>query len=219
MKPEILSASLQPGTVDEKARTVDLIWYSGAAVRRYDWWKDEEYMLAFSMEPADVKLDRLNGGAPLLNAHWSYSMSDQIGVVENARIENGKGLATVRFSEREDVEPIFQDVKAGVFRNISMGASVYQTRDVTPKGEKTRQLLAIDWEPLEISMVPIGADPGAGFLSAVESPEAIARFKQFLTRVRGEEPAERPADEAARLKLGAAFTRNRLRRYWRPRAA
>ena len=34
-----------------------------------------------SLDPKHDRLDRLNAGAPLLNAHSSYTLADQIGVV------------------------------------------------------------------------------------------------------------------------------------------
>jgi len=34
---------------------------------------------------------------------------------------------------------------------------------VTPEGAALRQVLVTDWKPEEVSLVPIGADPGAGF--------------------------------------------------------
>lgn len=173
MRHEQLSAALKPDTADAKNRTIDLAWYTGEAVKRYDFWTDEEYLLRFSMDPADVKLDRLSSGrAPLINSHGGFfgpTLADQIGVVEKAWLDGGTGYATVRFSERADVEPIWQDVKGGIIRNVSMGANIDQTRDITEKGQKTKTILAIDWTPWEISAVPIGADPGAAFLSATQS--------------------------------------------------
>ena len=51
--------------------------------------------------------------------------SSQIGVVEKAWLSDGKGYATVRFSEREDVTPIWKDIQSGIIQNVSMGASIY----------------------------------------------------------------------------------------------
>lgn len=166
MLSERLKGQIEKASAEPKARTADMLWYSGAAVSRYDWMRDEEYVLQFSMDPKHVRLDRLNNGAPLLNSHSDFRLSDVIGTIENARIENGKGYATARFSERDDVTPIWNDVQAGILQNVSMGVQIYNREDVTPKGQKMRHYLAVDWEPLEISAVPIGADPNAGFLSA-----------------------------------------------------
>jgi hypothetical protein len=185
---EMLAGSVRPDTANPKDRTIDVLWYSGAAVRRYNFWADEEYMLSFSMEPDAVKLGRLQTGAPFLNAHQDWKLTDQIGVVEKAWLSEGRGYATVRFSDRDDVTPIWNDIKGGIIQNVSMGATINQRKDVTPKGEKMRHYLATDWEPGEISAVPIGADPEAGFLS-FQSRDEYQRFAATkLTGAAGQSP-------------------------------
>lgn len=159
-----LGVQLDADTLNEEKRTVDAVFYSGAQVMRMNWWTGEKWMLQFSMDPAHIRMGRLQSGAPLLNQHSDWSLSDVLGVVEKAWLEDGKGMTTLRFSDRADVEPIWQDVKNKIIRNVSMGAAVHKLKDVTPDESKIKHYLAIDWEPMEISAVPIGADPGAGFL-------------------------------------------------------
>ena len=147
---------------DRGERTATLTWYTGAAVRRYD--ARGPYKMRFSMEPGAVRMARLaSGSAPLLNSHRDLTVADVIGVIARAWIENGQGKATVRFSKRADVDPIWQDVQDGILRNASMGVAIHAVEDVTPQGAAMRQVLVTDWEPEEVSLVPIGADPGAGF--------------------------------------------------------
>jgi len=140
-------------------RTVDVVFYSGEKVRRLGW--DGAYMLQFSMDPAAAKLGRLNGGAPVLNAHSQWDVQGVIGVVERAWLDNGRGRATIRFSEREDVAPIWNDVQAKVLRNVSMGVSILQMKELDKEPGGERSFLATEWEPQEISLVPISADAGA----------------------------------------------------------
>ncbi len=143
-------------------RTATLTWYTGAAVRRYDGRGPFE--MRFSMETGAVRIGRLaSGSAPLLNSHRDFTVDDVIGVINKAWVENGLGKATVRFSKRADVDPVWQDVQDGILRNASMGVAIHAVEDVTPQGAALRQVLVTDWEPEEVSLVPIGADPGAGF--------------------------------------------------------
>jgi hypothetical protein len=44
----------------------------------------------------------------------------------SARIENGRGIALVRISERADVEPIWRDIQAGHIRAVSIGYQVHR---------------------------------------------------------------------------------------------
>jgi hypothetical protein len=120
--------------------------------------------MRFSMEPGAIRMGRLvSGAAPLLNSHRDFTVDDVIGVIARAWVENGQGKATVRFSKRAEVDPVWQDVQDGILRNASMGVAIHAIEDVTPQGAAMRQVLVTDWEPEEVSLVPIGADPGAGF--------------------------------------------------------
>jgi hypothetical protein len=137
-------------------------------VLRYDWWTGERYWEELSLEPGAVRMTRLENGAPLLNTHSRWDLGDVIGVVEDARIEKGQGIATVRFSKRDDVEPYFQDVKDGIIRNVSVGYVVHRYLKLDPPAGSNDfpTWRAIDWEPSELSLVPIGADVGAQVRSA-----------------------------------------------------
>jgi hypothetical protein len=44
----------------------------------------------------------------------------------SARIENGRGIARVRFSDRAEVEPLWKDVEAGHIRAVSIGYQVHR---------------------------------------------------------------------------------------------
>jgi phage major head subunit gpT-like protein len=161
-------ASMLPDSVDEEARTVEVVWSSGARVPRRDRMTGEAYEEVLSLDPEHVDLSRLNGGAPLLDTHGAWSLDGVIGVVERAWIvkgDNPEGRALVRFSERDDVEPVWRDVRAGIIRNVSVGYSV-RAYEITDEEGKVPLWRAVDWTPAELSAVPIGADPDAGFRSA-----------------------------------------------------
>lgn len=157
---------LQPDTIDAQARTVELVWSTGAPVRRRDLFTGRRYDEVLSLDPAHVDLSRLNAGAPLLNAHGAYTLLNVLGVVERAWITDGtdgpQGHAIVRFSEREDVEPLWQDVQAGIIRSVSVGYAV-RAYEVIEEDCQVPVWRAIDWQPLELSAVPIAADPTAAF--------------------------------------------------------
>ena len=165
---------LMPESVDAERRTVELVWSTGAAVRRRDPWTGKRYDEVLSLEESHVDLSRLNGGAPLLNTHGAWDLRDVIGVVERAWIaregEALVGRATVRFSDRADVEPIWRDVATGIVRNVSVGYAV-RTYEITETDGQPPVWCAVDWQPLELSAVPIGADAAAGFRAARESAQ------------------------------------------------
>lgn len=156
-----LLARVVPESIDEKARTIEVVFSTGAPVERYDW-RTGPYIEKLSMSPTAIRWGRLNSGAPVLNTHSSWSLSDVIGVVEDgtARVESGQAVAKLRFSERADVEPFWGDIKGRVIRNVSVGYVSHHAEEERNEDDMIVRT-ATDWEPYEISMVPMGADPAA----------------------------------------------------------
>jgi hypothetical protein len=92
--------------------------------------------------------------------------------VRDAPVDGRQGAAPLQFSSRPEVEPIWQDVLAGILRHVSVGYTVERWRDdIDPAtGERTRT--AIAWTPIEISLVPTPADPGSTVRTGGNMPEA-----------------------------------------------
>lgn len=160
-----LRAAVRPGSVDIDARTVELTWTTGAKGRRWSW-DVGSYMEELDVSDGAVRLDRLNNGAPLLDTHNQYQLSAVLAVVERAWLEGGEGHALVRFSKRDDADVVFKDVVDGILRNISVGYAVHRYEVVEEEDDKLPTYRAVDWEPLELSLVPIGFDDGAKVRSA-----------------------------------------------------
>lgn len=169
-------ASVRAASVDETARTVEIVWTTGAAVTRHmhGLGRVSEEL---EVSKKAIRLDRLNNGAPFLNTHSDWSLGDVLGVVEKAWIDGSEGRALVRFSERDDVEPIWRDIKSAIIRNVSVGYRVHKYEVIEEDGAQTR-VIARDWEPMEISAVPIGADDLAGFRS--DTPENPCELQRAL---------------------------------------
>jgi hypothetical protein len=151
------------GEIDPDARTVALTFSTGADVVRYDWMTGKRYVERLSMDPAHIRLGRLNSGAPLLDSHSAYSIAHQMGVIEDgsAAVKGKKGTAVARFSRRADVEPYYQDVLDRIIRNVSVGYRVHRFEETQGKNQELPVRLATDWEPYEVSLTPMGADAGA----------------------------------------------------------
>lgn len=154
-----IRAALDSHSINVEKRTVDVVWSTGHKGLRRGW--DSSYYEELSMDPSHVDLSRLNSGAPLLRVHDNYSLDSVIGVVESARIENGKGFATVRFSKDEAGQKVFEKVQDGILRNISVGYNVAKYENVTGPNDKIETYRAVNWTPAELSIVPVGFDPSA----------------------------------------------------------
>ncbi|MFN8941518.1 MAG: hypothetical protein ACK5ZJ_17440 [Acidobacteriota bacterium] len=144
-------------------RKRDVLFYSGAKVERVDMWSGDMYDLSFAMDGGDVTQ---LAGKPVLNGHQQEEVEYVLGVVENPRRTRRGYEATLRFSDREDVAPVWQDIEDGILTSVSMGVQIVEMTQAPDSTVKRPHLLASKWRPFEISIVPIGADPGAKFLSA-----------------------------------------------------
>lgn len=191
-----LDLRAEVGAIDDDARIVSLTWSTGADVLRFDWETGRRFYERLSLDPRHVKMQRLNAGAPLLNSHSAFTLANQIGVVERAVLENGKGLADVRFSKRADVEPFYQDVRDKVIRNVSVGYRVHKFKETDEQRDGIPVRLATAWEPFEVSMVPMGADAGA----QVRGTKDVATYPCVIERALN----LTDADRARSLRLARA---------------
>jgi len=182
-------AAFQPATLNDAERTVELVWSTGARVRRMDYWSGRAYYEELSLEADAVDLTRLNSGAPLLDTHANRELSKVIGVVERAWLDGNEGRALVRFSARDDVAAILADVKDGILRNVSVGYSV-ETYLIEEGDVPVYRATA--WTPMELSLVPIGADAGAGTRSA-----SAASHCEFINRAEARQPKESDMTQVA----------------------
>jgi HK97 family phage prohead protease len=163
--PLTLRALVDPKSVNAEKRTANLVFSTGARVLRNGW--DGPYYEELSLDKKAVRMARLNNGAPLLNAHggiFGPMLEDQIGVVESARLEDGKITGTVRFARAADdpkADQAFRKVQDGIIRNVSVGYRVYRMEKVTQGEGQIPVFRATDWEAFEVSLVPLGADDGA----------------------------------------------------------
>ncbi len=151
----LFRAPFTPATIDEANRTVELIASTGAGVVRADF--EGPFVERLDVSSTAVDLSRLDG-MPLLDSHRQGGLADVLGVVRGARFEAGNLIVKVQFSAR--AEAVWQDVKGGIIRNVSVGYSPKAWRDGSdPKGARVRTVTK--WELQEVSLVPVGADPSA----------------------------------------------------------
>lgn len=171
--PEQINATKQDGEraglsrfgqvreIDTERRTVTLAFSSEEPVER---WFGEEIL---DHSPEAVRLERLEGGAPLLMDH---NWRDQIGVVESVSIgEDRRGRAVVRFGKSARAEEVWQDVADGIRQHVSVGYSVRKI-EVEPRKGQPDLIRITEWEPFEISLVSVPADPTVGVGRSAEKP-------------------------------------------------
>ena len=109
----------------------------------------------------EVDLSRLASGRAALLTDHSQTIDAQVGVVERAWIEDGKGRAVVRFGKSARASEILARVRDGEITGVSVG---YELRGpLVQVGERDGEpMIRAAWSPYEITLCPVPADPGVG---------------------------------------------------------
>jgi len=218
-----LAADIAPLSVSEDLRTVEMQFYTGATVERYDYSTGEKYFLRLGLDKGQCDIAKIDGG-PLLDSHMDYSVRNVLGSISNPRIENGVAMATAHFSDDDESAVTFAKVKNGTLRKVSVGAVIlHLSKESEADGVAT--YVADKWYPREVSIVPIPADPNAGFLSdqlqiatlmdqpAAEQLRATAHKEKPMDesmKPAGAEPQIDTAALAAAQSAGVALERERV---------
>lgn len=159
-------AEVRAASFREEDNSVEVVWTTGATGRRVTWY-DGEFDEELIVSQNAVRMDRLNSGAPFLDTHNRWSLDDVIGSVlrGSAKIEGGKGIARIVLSKAEGVADRVAKVIEGTVSNISVGYRIHAVEKTEREGHVPLHRV-IDWEPFELSAVPIPFDPGAQVRSA-----------------------------------------------------
>ena len=176
--PQYRHFALDRSALDVEARTVSLAFSSEEPYDRYFGTEVLDHAAA------SIRLGRLTNGGPLLVDH---DPTDHVGVIEEVQIGADRvGRAVVRFGRSVRAQEVFQDVQDGIRRHISVGYVIHQLKQ--EKNGDAEIMRAVDWEPLECSIVSVPADPTVGIGRSADTNEVD-------TEVTSLEPDAEPAAE------------------------
>ena len=141
---------LKPELTEE--RTIELSVSSDSPY--YRWFGYEE----LDHSPDAVNLERFNDGAQAL---FNHNRNDYIGIIQKAWLDGGKLYNQILFDTHDLAEKIYQSIKSGIVRNVSIG---YEINELKLVGQKDNIDLyrATRWTPFETSIVTVPADPTVG---------------------------------------------------------
>ena len=168
--------------INEESRTVELAFASETPYERY--WGVE----ILDLSAPSVRLGRLTAGGPLLMDHDSR---DHVGVIESVQIGADRvGRAVVRFGKSARADEVFQDVKDGIRRNVSVGYMIHKAV-LVEQNEEQDTYRVTDWEPFEVSLVSVPADASVGIGRSADAESPIEfiplQEKQIMSDINVEE--------------------------------
>ena len=101
-------------------------------------------------------VDLTRAPLPLLVSHDQNKLA--IGVIENIKADGLRVTGHARFSSSPEAQQIRADVLAGIHQSLSVGYAHLDTGTQDGNGN-----FVYRWQPQEVSIVSVPADPQAGF--------------------------------------------------------
>lgn len=142
------------------SRTLTL---SFASETPYERWFGLEVLC---VDETAMNMQRFQDGLGCLL--FNHDRDKVIGKIERAWLENNRAYADVTFDDDEFAEGVFNKVKSGTLRGVSVGYRVGEYTEVREDNKyaegriKGPCYVASKWEPYEISIVSVPADATVG---------------------------------------------------------
>lgn len=161
-----MGGTIRPSTVNTSARTVEVVFTTGQAGKRWHW--DIGYYLEeLEVSERAVRRERLDKGLSVIGDHDTWrGIENVFGITEQYRFENGELIGTVRFATDEESEKIWQKIQDGILRHFSLGYIVHRYDATLNNGDGMDTYRATDWEPTELSIVVVSFETNNGIRSA-----------------------------------------------------
>ncbi|CAI3570964.1 Phage prohead protease, HK97 family [Clostridium neonatale] len=131
-----------------------------------------------------VDFTRLNSIGCLL---FNHNRDKVIGKINKAWLENNRGQAEVEFDTDDESEKIYQKVKNGTLKGVSVGYIIDSWEEVSANkisadGRFTGPCnIARKWTPYEISIVSVPADPTVGVGREIEKIQKFNKVERSLS--------------------------------------
>ena len=187
--------------VDTDSRTVELSFSSETPYGR--WFGDE--ILCHDEEC--INLERFNNG--LGTVLFNHDRDAVVGHTEKVWLEDNRGKALVRFDTDEQSETIFQKVQSGTLQGVSVGYAINRYEVLEDEDTKSTNgrftgpaYVVTDWEPLEISIVSVPADPTVGVGRSAEDIHTSIDTQEDNTRMDQEKNLEVQEVKSELVKTG-----------------
>ena len=163
-------------------------------VMRWDWERGERYREILDHSPGSVNMQRAARGLPFIGNH---STREFYGKVEDARVDPDRVFrGYVRLSRSQAAQDIGRDMEDDLRTEVSVGYDPGDDYTESRGADGVLERRYTNWTPLEVSTVPIPADPTVGKGRAHPAP-AVSPQPASVARSDPMEPSQAPTAPAA----------------------
>ena len=152
---------------------------SFASETPYERWFGPEVLC---VDETAMNMQRFQDGLGCLL--FNHDRDKVIGKIERAWLENNRAYADVTFDDDEFADSIFNKVKSGTLKGVSVGYRVGEYTDVRiDEGYAEGRIkgpcyVASKWEPYEISIVSVPADTTVGVNRSLNDFNVVSRIQE-----------------------------------------
>jgi len=158
-------ATAKSADADPAENVVPISFSSANPIKRMSWGGMWWYEV-LNHSTASVKTDRLTQGLAVLVNH---DPNQRAGILQDGVIDDKTGRGNIRFNTTQFGKDVATEVREGTLPYISVGYIVHSEQrvaDIDPLDDEDPNYLgtyeADEWEPCEVSLVAIPADPSVG---------------------------------------------------------
>ncbi|HMU54847.1 MAG TPA: phage major capsid protein [Nitrospira sp.] len=183
----------------ERKNEQDVLTFPASSEEPVDRWYGIEVL---SHDKGAIRLDRANSGAmPLL---FNHNVDDPIGMITGARMENNRLMVDAQLFSTDRAAQVKTMIDGGL-RNVSLAYRINKIEEDV----NTETYTITDWEPYEVSIVTVPADPtvGIGRMADVEYEVRMVRASKPAPSATVKERAMTEEEKAAAAAAAAAGER------------
>ena len=120
---------------------------------------------------------------------YNHNRDDVVGKIERAWVEDNRGYAEISFDTDEFSEKIYQKVKGGTLKGVSVGYLVDSWEEVMPNKQSADGRftgpcsIARRWTPYEVSIVSVPADPTVGVGRSMNAGRTDEVYETYLRQL------------------------------------
>lgn len=197
MENKLVTRSAQLKSFNKETRSFTAVAATEIPAKVFDWERGviDEVLLSDGFRLTKGREKKV----PLLNAHNRYNVESVLGSVGNWRKEGNEILADPVFADTPEAEKAMSLYRDGHMTDVSIGYSVDEAHWIEEGETKTvngrvfngPMRLVTRYTVKELSLVPIGADPGAVARADTTTSKEVKnmdpKFKEWLIRM-GHDP-------------------------------
>ena len=179
--------------VHDDSRTMTL---SFASETPYERWFGPEVLC---VDETAMDMQRFHDGVGCLL--FNHDRDKVIGKIERVWLEDNRAYADVTFDEDEFADSIFNKVKSGTLKGVSVGYRVGEYTEVRiDEGYAQGRIkgpcyVASKWEPYEISIVSVPADATVGVNRSLNDFNVVSMVKEKEISEMGEKQNQNQSNE------------------------